>query len=102
MIIIYFFFAGVSSSCFWIEEEPDKKGHSQECTVLFDEDRFFHIKLWREEQGFEYILKDADDSRRNLALSMDGFNLVLEAFVRCQSMNWYLSSQPKSKMICSL
>lgn len=96
------FCTGVSSSCFWIEEEPDKKGHSQESTVLFDEDRFFHIKRWREEQGFEPLLQDADDSRRSLALSMDGFNLVLETFVRCQSMNWYLSSQPKSKMVCSL
>ena len=76
---------------------------STDPTVLFDEDRFFHIKRWREENGFEPLLRDADlSANRNLALSMDGFNLVLETFVRCQSMNWYLSSQPKHKMACFL
>ena len=86
-----------------MEEEPDKKGNIPESTVLFDEDRFFHIKRWREEQGFEPLLEDGDEStNRSLALGMDGFNLVLETFVRCQSMNLYLSAQPKAKMVCSL
>lgn len=100
--------AGVSSSCFWIEEEEpampvDKKKHgASEPTVLFDEDRFFFIKRWREENGYEPLLEYSEQVNRSLALSMDGFNLVLECFVRCQSMNWYLSSQSKHRMAFSL
>lgn len=103
--IVFCFVAGVSSSCFWVEEEADssRKCHAPEPTVLFDEDRFFHIKRWREEQGYEPLLEESDaHMHRSLALSTDGFNLVLETFVRCQSMNRFLSSQPKAKMVCSL
>lgn len=96
-----YLFLGVSSSCFWVEEEnsqPGQKG-SMDSTVLFDEDRFFHIKRWREQHGFEQLLHPTEDNKnRNLALSMDGFHLVLETFVRCQSFNRYLSSQPRDKM----
>ncbi|CAB9516070.1 DENN [Seminavis robusta] len=95
--------AGISSSCFWIEEEAVGDKKCSEPTILFDEDRFFHIKRWREEHGYEPLFKHSDhDVNRNLALSMDGFNLVLETFVRCQSMNLFLSSQSKEGMAFSL
>ena len=103
--LYFILFIGISSSCFWIEEEhsSEKKAHNTDPTVLFDEDRFFHIKRHREEYGFEPLMQDADPSaNRSVALGMDGFNLILETFVRCQSMNWYLSSQPKEKMACCL
>jgi hypothetical protein len=81
--------------------------------VLFDEDRFFHIKNLRArgkyrplfQAGSPFQRKDenydvdgpmaSDDS---LALSLDDFDLILETFLRCQSMSTFVSSRPKGRM----
>lgn len=34
-----------------------------------------------------------------LALGLTDFDLVLESFLRCQSMSTYISSRPKTDMV---
>jgi len=81
--------------------------------VLFDEDRFFHIKnlrargrykpLFETESPFQRKHDDYDvdgpmSSEAGLALSLDDFDLILETFLRCQSMSTFVSSRPKGRM----
>ena len=94
--------AGTSSCCYWIEEAmPDdaKNSGETECTVLFDEDRFFNVKNLR-------VLNDipplfGKKSVDGLAVSLDDFDLIIECFLRCQSMSTYISSRPKGEMAFS-
>jgi hypothetical protein len=106
---------GTASCCFWIEEKQQGKKSAPtdaECTVLFDEDRFFHIKNLRARgryrplftQGRPFNKKHHDDmdgpmsTEAGLALSLDDFDLILECFLRCQSMSTFVSSRPKARM----
>lgn len=81
--------------------------------MLFDEDRFFHIKnlrargrykpLFETESPFQRKHDDYDvdgpmSSEAGLALSLDDFDLILETFLRCQSMSTFVSSRPKGRM----
>jgi hypothetical protein len=111
--------AGTESCCFWIEErQPSNEDNSQssptesECTVLFDEDRFFHIKNLRAKGRYKPLFKEKSPFRSKhnydvdgpltsedgLALSLDDFDLILESFLRCQSMSTFVSSRPKGRM----
>jgi hypothetical protein len=47
--------AGVNSCCYWIEEESDVTKSQVEQNILFDEDRFFHLKQLRS-QGLDSAL----------------------------------------------
>lgn len=106
---------GTTSCCFWIEEKQQGKKSAAtdaECTVLFDEDRFFHVKNLRARgryrplftQGRPFNKKHHDDmdgpmsTEAGLALSLDDFDLILECFLRCQSMSTFVSSRPKARM----
>lgn len=90
--------SGVPSCCFWIEEATQNYGTSTEPTVLFDEDRFFQIKT-RRSTGKNKSLFPRDEKDAELALNLDDFDLILESFLRCQSMSTYISSRPKSEMV---
>ena len=68
-----------------------------ERTVLFDEDRFFQIKNLRALRKYTPLF-DESPGVGELALSLDDFDLVLECFLRCQSMSTYVSSRPKESM----
>jgi hypothetical protein len=88
---------GVTSCCYWIEEVAQSYGASVEPTVLFDEDKFFGIKNQRASKACTHLFPK--DQNGELALSLDDFDLVLESFLRCQSMSSYISSRPKTEMV---
>ena len=93
---------GVSSCCYWIEEPTQAFGAvSEPATVLFDEDRFFEIKHSRTESDFKplFSFSEATESQHDLALRLDDFSLIIQSFLRCQSMSSYISSRPKQDMV---
>ena len=90
---------GSISCCYWIEEMTPTYGTNVEPTVLFDEDKFFEIKNQRANQAWKPMFpKQESNSNGSLALILDDFDLVLESFLRCQSMSIYISSRPKKGM----
>lgn len=109
---------GVKTCCFWIKEEPHNSFHLKKSNVyyhdiLFDEDRFFHIKDLRSRGLYIPLFKDQHFSfsecssieinaitRKNMfALSLDDFDLVLELFLRSQGLSSLITSFEKDKMI---
>ena len=97
--------AGTASCCYWLEEAQDAAGgekvdKSHERTVLFDEDRFFHIKNLRHAHGFRPLFRkfDLGQTSSRLSLALDDFDLILEVFLRCQSMNEFIASREKNTM----
>lgn len=74
--------------------------------MLFDEDRFFHVKNLRARGRYKPLFEQerADNldgpmpAETSLALSLDDFDLILESFLRCQSMSTFVSSRPKVGM----
>jgi len=108
--------SGARSCCYWIEEKHPGRGttDTHECSVLFDEDRFFSIKSLRSEGRYMPLLmgqqlfgsntSSSDDLDEPigrdtiLALNPDDFDLVLEVFLRCQGMSTYISSRKKQSM----
>ena len=55
-----------------------------------------------EEEGGSGTTTDYEGHNNNhnhLALTLDDFDLVLESFLRCQSISTYLSSRPKTEMV---
>ena len=100
--------AGTTSCCYWIEEAWSDSSISDattsEPTILFDEDRFFHVKNVRNRDGFHPLFKSTTKASgsMDLALSLDDFDLVLELFLRCQSMNDYIGTSKREDMAFSL
>ena len=90
---------GSISCCYWIEEMTPNYGTTVEPTVLFDEDKFFEIKNHRASKTWKpFFPKQQPCNSDSLALILDDFDLVLESFLRCQSMSIYISSRPKKGM----
>lgn len=90
---------GSISCCYWIEEMNPTYRTTVEPTVLFDEDKFFEIKNHRANQAWKSLLPNKEsNSSGSLSLILDDFDLVLESFLRCQSMSIYISSRPKKDM----
>ena len=88
--------AGTASCCFFIEEKRSgAAAGSANSTVLFDEDRFFHLKSLRAKKRFTSLF---GGKTGDLALDMNNFDLVLECFLRCQSMSSHISSTSKLSM----
>lgn len=76
----------------------EDKHEAAECTVLFDEDRFFHLKNLRADK--KRLLTGIPLTRsQQLALSVDEFDLVLETFLRGQGLSTYISSQKIDEML---
>jgi hypothetical protein len=103
--------AGTTSCCYWIEESVDIDEHKSigsavvDPTVLFDEDRFFEVKRWRaiRRQIPDKVLSQQPGSlSADFVLRLDECDLVLEVFLRCQSMNVYISSRRREDMMFSL
>jgi len=111
--------SGTRSCCYWIEEKhPDQSiTPSHECSVLFDEDRFFSIKRLRAEERYIPLLMGQTLFQEScstgstkcsldgpigqdtiLALNPDDFDLVLEVFLRSQGMSTFVSSRQKERM----
>ncbi len=101
--------SGVNSCCYWIEEElSEETKFEAEQNILFDEDRFFHLKNLRSQGLYSSYFKGEDlalskhysllEPRPILALHMSEFNLVVETFIRGQAMSSYISSQDKRDM----
>jgi len=79
-----------------------------EQNILFDEDRFYHLKQLRSEGVYLPLFDGEDlakaehgctlDPRPILACNLNDFNLVMDTFLRGQSMSCYISSQKKESM----
>ncbi|GAX19199.1 hypothetical protein FisN_4Lh215 [Fistulifera solaris] len=91
--------AGVSSCCFWIEESSPTDLEKTEPTIVLDENRFFKVKQMRYSRLMSQ--KDVEDQAKHFALSVEDFNLVMELFLRCQSMNEYIGNRQKTEMAYS-
>eukprot|EP00536_Pseudo-nitzschia_multiseries_P000393 jgi/Psemu1/300022/fgenesh1_kg.5_\ len=89
---------GSVSCCYWIEEMTPTYGSSVEPTVLFDEDKFFELKNHRAKKASRPLFTRQPSDSGALALNLDDFDLILESFLRCQSMSIYISSRPKKEM----
>ena len=92
---------GSVSCCYWIEESVHNYGCTGEsnCDVLFDEDKFFEIKNHRSNQAWKKLFPRQQKSDTGaFALVLDDFDLILESFLRCQSMSIYISSRQKEDM----
>lgn len=90
---------GSTSCCYWIEEATKSYGTTVEPNVLFDEDRFFEIKNHRATRAWEHLFPKREANTGSLALNLSDFDLVLESFLRCQSMSLWISSRPKTEML---
>lgn len=94
---------GIHSCCLWIEEN----GYSttttrKESAIIFDEDRFYHIKNMRAEGRCSPLIQKADGtSIVNFALSLDQFDLIFETFLRTQCLSSYISEGDKESMLFS-
>ena len=88
---------GLTSCCYWVEEAAKGYAASEEPTVLFDEDRFFHVKNMRASRRAKSLFARNDHS--DLALSLDDFDLIVESFLRVQSISTYISSRDKTEML---
>jgi hypothetical protein len=89
--------SGVAACCYWVEEAAQTYGTGGEPTVLFDEDKFFEIKNHRANQTHKPLF--LKETQAKLALNLTNFDLVIESFLRCQSMSTYISSRPKPDMV---
>lgn len=65
--------------------------------MIFEEDRFFHIKNLRAQK--KSSRSGSKISKSNLSLSIDEFDVLLEAILRCQGISTYISSQKKESML---
>lgn len=94
--------SGVHSCCLWIEEKC-----IGECTIenepaiVFDEERFVSIKSLRAEGLNLPLFQDklADGSSSEFCLGIDKFDLIINAFLRTQSLSSYISHGEKESMM---
>ena len=90
---------GVDSCCMWIEEGDSDM--NQEGIVLFDEDRFFHLKDLRSKKRNALLLAgelSSIEAINKFAIGLDDFDLLLETFLRGQAMSVLISSREKKSM----
>jgi hypothetical protein len=94
--------SGVHSCCLWIEEKCiEECTDASEPAIVFDEERFLGIKNLRAE-GLNSPLfqnKQTDFSSFELRLGIDQFDLILEAFLRTQSLSNYICHGGKESMM---
>ena len=110
LIIFALMFIGYHTCCFWVGEgSSNKEKGDQDCIVLFDEDRFVHIKSLRAEGKYLPLLNSTQAPphkfphsrlklKSNYALDPDDFDLVIKVFLRGQSMSSFISSTEKHEM----
>ena len=110
LISFAFLSIGYHTCCFWVGEGfSNKEKEDKDCIVLFDEDRFVHIKGLRAEEKYLPLLNSAQapphnfphtrlSAKSNYALDPDDFDLVIKVFLRGQSMSSFISSTEKKEM----
>lgn len=93
---------GIPSCCLWLEEKGAGVPNGRnETAIIFDEDRFFHLKNLRAEGRFSPLFSSYDLTQRpsTLTLSLDHFDLILESFLRTQCLSTYICSRDKCSML---
>ena len=95
-------YLGIHSCCLWIEEKHDSITTRNEAAIIFDEDRFYHIKNLRAESRYLPLIQKSDNSTADkLSLSLDQFDLIFETFLRTQCLSTYISQGDKELMLFS-
>lgn len=94
--------SGVHSCCLWIKEKCDgdcKKENDP--AIIFDEERFLSIKNLRAEGLNSPLFQDKQvgGSRSEFCLGVDKFDLIMNAFLRTQSLSSYISHGKKESMM---
>ena len=96
------FYLGIHSCCLWIEEKHDTITTRNESAIIFDEDRFYHIKNLRAEGRYLPLIQKSENSTADkLSLSLDQFDLIFETFLRTQCLSTYISQGNKELMLFS-
>lgn len=94
--------SGVHSCCLWIEEKCDEDcSKENDPAIIFDEERFLSIKNLRAE-GLNSTLfqdKQVGGSSSEFCLGVDKFDLIMNAFLRTQSLSSYISHGGKESMM---
>ncbi|KAL9179777.1 hypothetical protein ACHAXT_007747 [Thalassiosira profunda] len=90
--------SGIHSCCLWIEEDHSGEAGRSDPAIIFDEDRFFHIKNMRAEGRYVPLIQKAGAMDSKGPLSLDHFDLIFEAFLRTQSLSIYISDGDKKQM----
>jgi hypothetical protein len=95
--------SGVYSCCLWIEEKCDEEcTDANEPAIIFDEERFVGIKKLRAEGLHLPLFQDKQKNRSSsseFCLGIDHFDLILEAFLRTQSLSNFISHGDKESMM---
>lgn len=92
--------AGVHSCCLWIGDTHDPAASTKtESAIIFDEDRFFHIKNLRAEGRYLPLIQKSGNASAKFSLSLDHFDLFLETFLRTQCLSTYISDGNKEAML---
>lgn len=94
-------YLGIHSCCLWIEEKHDSITTRNESAIIFDEDRFYHIKNLRAEGRYLPLIQKSENSTDKLSLSLDQFDLIFETFLRTQCLSTYISQGNKESMLFS-
>ena len=98
------FLVGIYSCCLWIEEKHNEASPARnESAIIFDEDRFYHIKNLRAAGRYLPLIQklDGQSTNRSLSLSLDHFDLIFETFLRTQCLSSYISNGDKELMLFS-
>ena len=83
----------------WIgENHGTDTGARNECAIIFDEDRFYHIKNLRAEGRNLPLIQKRERSSR-FTFSLDHFDLIFETFLRTQSLSTFISEGSKESML---
>jgi len=93
--------SGVHPCCLWIEEKHDDEINKRnEPAIIFDENRFFHIKNLRAEGRYLPLVHKSDQTRSDkFSLSLDNFDLIFETLLRTQCLSTYISGGNKESML---
>lgn len=86
--------SGIFPCCLWIEEK-----HGEEPAIIFDEDRFYHLKTLRAERRYLDLIPKPGRRGAEFSLSPHHFNLVFETFLRTQCLSSYISDGNKESML---
>ena len=92
--------SGVHSCCLWIEEKCNEEcNDANEPAIVFDEERFLSIKNLRAEGLNLPLFQDKQVSSSEFCLGIDHYDLILDAFLRTQSLSNYISHGDKESMM---
>lgn len=94
--------SGVHSCCLWIEEKCDGDcAKENDPAIIFDEERFLSTKNLRAEGLNSPLFQDKQvgGSSSEFCLGVDKFDLIMNAFLRTQSLSSYISHGGKESMM---